>query len=132
MLAESVIMAFAATADAGQAREFYCGKLGLHEIEDSPFALVLSGGGTTLRVQKVAQVSPPPYTVLGWEVADIAATMRELAQRGIRFARFDGLPQDDNGLWTAPDGTRVAWFRDPDGNLLSLSEERSPCPDTGY
>ncbi len=122
MLASASIMAFVATAQPERARQFYCGTLGLQALDDSPFALVLEGGGTTLRVQKVAEVSAPPYTVLGWEVADIAATMRELEGRGVQFERFEGMPQDDAGLWAAPDGTRVAWFRDPDGNLLSLTQ----------
>ncbi len=123
MLANSVPMAFVATAQPEQARAFYCETLGLQLVEDTPFALVLDAGGISLRVQKVPQVAPPPYTALGWQVGDIAATVQRLADRGVALERFDGLPQDDAGLWTTPDGTRVAWFRDPDGNLLSLTEE---------
>ena len=115
-------MAFVATSDAARARAFYADVLGLHLIGDEPFALVFESGGTTLRVQKVARVTPPQYTVLGWSVTDIAATMERLRAGGIRFESF-GLPgQDASGLWTAGDGTRVAWFKDPDGNLLSLTQ----------
>lgn len=122
MLGASKVMAFVATADAARARSFYRDVLGLRLVGDEPFALVFESGGTSLRVQKVTTVTPPPYTVLGWSVSDIEATMERLRAGGVRFEAF-GLPgQDTSGVWTAPDGARVAWFKDPDGNLLSLTQ----------
>lgn len=115
-------MAFVATSDAARARAFYVDVLGLRLVADEAFALVLDSGGVAVRVQKVAKVTPPPYTVLGWIVGDIDATMERLRAGGVRFESF-GLPgQDERGLWTAGDGTRVAWFKDPNGNVLSLTQ----------
>ena len=122
MLADRDVTAFLATADAGSARRFYEGVLGLRLIEDTPFALVFAAGGTTLRIQKLAALTPAPHTVLGWSVPDIAAAVRALAERGVRFERFEGMRQDGLGIWLSPSGARVAWFKDPDGNLLSLTE----------
>lgn len=122
MLGASKVMAFVATTDAVRARAFYGDVLGLRPVGDEPFALVFESGGTTVRVQKVASVTPPQYTVLGWSVSDIDGTMERLRAGGVRFESF-GLPgQDKSGVWTAGDGTRVAWFKDPDGNLLSLTQ----------
>jgi catechol 2,3-dioxygenase-like lactoylglutathione lyase family enzyme len=122
MLGASTVMAFVATTDATRARAFYGDVLGIRFVADEPFALVFETAGTTLRVQKVARVIPPPYTVLGWGVSDIEATMQRLRTGGVQFESF-GLPgQDKSGLWTASDGTRIAWFKDPDGNLLSLTQ----------
>lgn len=115
-------MAFVATTDSARARAFYGDVLGLRLLGDEAFALVFESGGTTLRVQKVAKITPSQYTVLGWSVPDIDATMERLRAAGVRFESF-GLPgQDASGLWTAGDGTRVAWFKDPDGNVLSLTQ----------
>ena len=124
MLTRSKLIGFAATANPAQAKEFYGDRLGLPLAEDGPFALVFDANGTMLRVQKVESVSPAPYTTLGWEVEDIRAAITELTARRVRFERFEGLAQDDLGIWTTPDGSRVAWFRDPDGNTLSLTEFR--------
>jgi catechol 2,3-dioxygenase-like lactoylglutathione lyase family enzyme len=121
MLSSAKPVAFVATADAARARAFYESTLGLRVVEDSPFALVLDGAGTTIRVQKVERVDPRSYTALGWEVSDIVAAVRALAARGVVFQRYPGMTQDDLGVWTSPSGARVAWFRDPDGNVLSLS-----------
>ena len=121
MLDTAKPMAFVATADAARARTFYESVLGLRVVEDTPFALVLDSAGTTLRVQKVGEVRAAPYTALGWEVADVAAAVRALRARGVVFERYDGIEQDALGVWTAPGGARVAWFRDPDGNVLSVS-----------
>ena len=114
-------MAFAATANPEAARAFYGDVLGLHLLGDEPYAVVFDANGTMLRVQKAESVSPPPYTVLGWQVDDIAAMARHLAERGVRFERYPGLEQDQLGVWTTPGGSRVAWFTDPDGNILSLT-----------
>ena len=125
MLQSSDLMAFVATANADLAREFYRDVLGLALIDEQPFALVFDSNGTTLRVQKVHTVSPIPYTALGWRVEDIHASISGLEDRGVSFERFEGMPQDDDGVWTTPDGGAVAWFKDPDGNLLSLTQEPS-------
>jgi len=116
----SDIVAFVATADAVRAREFYETVLGLRLIADDPFALVFDANGVMLRVQKVQTVSPAPYTSLGWRVADIGATIQGL--KGVTFERFPGLNHDDLGVWTSPRGALVAWFKDPDGNVLSLTQ----------
>jgi catechol 2,3-dioxygenase-like lactoylglutathione lyase family enzyme len=116
------LMAFAATAAPERAIAFYRDTLGLPLTADEPFALVFDAHGTMLRVQKVETVKPAPYTVLGWRVADIGAAVKELAKRGVRFERYDGLKQDRSGVWKSPGGARVAWFTDPDGNVLSLTQ----------
>ena len=129
MLTTSKVVCFAATARPEESRRFYQGLLGLSLVDDGPFALVFDANGTELRVQKVQAVSPPPYTVLGWQVRDIEATARQLSERGIPLERYDGLLQDALGIWSTPDGSRVAWFRDPDGHTLSLTQRgEAPWP----
>ena len=120
MLGSAAIMAFSATAHPEQARAFYEGTLGLRLVEDAPYALVFDANGAVLRVQKVQAVAPSPYTALGWTVDDVAATVGELTARGVRLERFDGLEQDALGIWSSG-AALVAWFKDPDGNLLSVS-----------
>ena len=122
MLGTADLIAFAATTRPVEALAFYTERLGLELVEDSPFALVFNAGGTTLRIQKVEAIAPQGHTVLGWAVANIEKTIAGLADRGVTCERFDALPQDELGVWLAPDGTRIAWLRDPDGNLLSLTE----------
>jgi catechol 2,3-dioxygenase-like lactoylglutathione lyase family enzyme len=116
------MMSFVATTQPDAAKAFYGDVLGLALAEDSPFALVFSGGGRMLRVAKAADFTPLPFTVLGWTVPDIATAVADLAGKGVVFEFFPGLPQDTTGIWTAPNGDIVAWFKDPDGNLLSLTE----------
>jgi len=96
--------------------------LGLRVTEQSDFACVFDANGTMLRVTAVAGVANPGYTVLGWRVSDIAATVRDLTDRGVVFLRYDGMDQDETGIWTTPSGDQVAWFADPDGNVLSLTQ----------
>jgi catechol 2,3-dioxygenase-like lactoylglutathione lyase family enzyme len=122
MLHTSRLVCFVATADAERARNFYESRLGLPLVEDGGYALVFDAHGTQLRVQRVDAVAPHPYTALGWEVDDLAATVRSLAANGVAMARFPGLPLDADGIWDTPDGSRVAWLHDPDGNTLSLSQ----------
>ena len=122
MISKSKVVAFTATSDPDKAREFYQQTLGLDLIEETPFAIVFDSNGITVRVQKAERVHPAPYTLIGWEVDDITSTMAELASRGVEFERYAQLEQDQAGIWKVPDGTRVAWFKDPDGNLLSLAE----------
>ena len=122
MLKEARVMAFVSATDRTKAREFYSGTLGLTLLEDEAMALVFDAGGTRLRVSLVEQLTPQPFTVLGWDVPDISAKMAELRERRVVFESFPLLPEDADGVMTFPDGTGVAWFKDPDGNLLSLSQ----------
>ncbi len=122
MLGSAKLVAFAATANADAAAAFYTKTLGLDIVADTPFALVLDANGTTLRIQKVESVNPAGHTLLGWEVADITAAVDSLVNQGVTFERYSGMPQDDRGIWSTPDGARVAWFKDPDGHTLSLSQ----------
>ena len=122
MLHAGEVIAFAPSADLRRARVFYEQVLGLRVTEQNDFACVFDANGTMLRVTAVAKVARPGYTVLGWRVADIAATVRGLTERGVVFLRYDGMRQDENGVWTTPGGDKVAWFADPDGNVLSLTQ----------
>ena len=122
MLNRSRLVSFIATADADRARSFYGGTLGFPLVEDGGYAIVFDANGTQLRVQRVDTVSPHAYTALGWEVDDLTAAVRALAAAGVAMARFPGLPLDADGIWDTPDGSRVAWFHDPDGNTLSIHQ----------
>lgn len=122
MLESSSLIAFAATANPAAARAFYEQALGLRVVEQNDFACVFDANGTMLRVTTVAEVIRAGYTVLGWQVADIETAVQGLAAKGIAFTRYDGMDQDENGVWTAPGGDKVAWFADPDGNTLSLTQ----------
>jgi catechol 2,3-dioxygenase-like lactoylglutathione lyase family enzyme len=124
MLTKSKLICFAATTKPAEAKAFYRDTLGLSLVDDGPFALVFDANGTMLRVQKVRELSPAAYTTLGWEVGDILSTIKRLCKKGVRFERYVGMPQDEFGIWTTPDGSKVAWFKDPDGNILSLTEFR--------
>lgn len=125
MLSDSRLVGFVATAAPEKALHFYGAVLGLPLVEDTPFALVFSVSGTMLRLQKVERVAPPPYTVLGWSVRDIRAVVQSLVAAGVEFERYDGLLQDPQGIWSAPGGALVAWFCDPDGNTLSVTQYAS-------
>ncbi|HEY8520139.1 MAG TPA: VOC family protein [Gammaproteobacteria bacterium] len=122
MLTNAKLVSFSATRDAERAKSFYRDVLGLSLVEDGPFALVFDCAGTMLRIQKVDELVPPKHTALGWEVAEIHAEIDELRRRGVRFERYERLDQDEDGVWRAPSGALVAWFKDPDGNTLSLTE----------
>lgn len=122
MLTTAPVIAFVACSNAAGALAFYRDTLGLTLIADEPFALVFDAAGTPLRIQKVQAVVAVPYTALGWRVPDMAAAVAGLAARGVRFERFEGMPQDASGVMTFPGGAQVAWFKDPDGNLLSLTQ----------
>jgi catechol 2,3-dioxygenase-like lactoylglutathione lyase family enzyme len=119
-LGQAHLVAFIPSTDLQRSREFYEGALGLTVADLNSFALVLRSGDTTLRVTKVQQLTPHPFTVLGWEVPDIHAAIEALT--GVVFQTYDGVEQDDHGVWTAPGGAKVAWFCDPDGNTLSISQ----------
>jgi catechol 2,3-dioxygenase-like lactoylglutathione lyase family enzyme len=122
LLGSAKLMAFAATRNPEQAKAFYADKLGLDFLYDDGFAVVFNANGVTLRIARVQEVAKAQYTVLGWEVADIAAKVKELSAAGVKFERYGFPDQDELGIWTAPGGARVAWFKDPDGNTLSLSQ----------
>ncbi|MEE4207485.1 MAG: VOC family protein [Erythrobacter sp.] len=113
---------FVASARHEEARSFYTEVMGFALTQDSPFALEFDAAGTMLRVQKVEAFEPHPFTAIGWRVEDIAARRDELAGRGARFVRYEFLEQDERDVWTAPDGAKVCWLTDPDGNLLSLTQ----------
>jgi catechol 2,3-dioxygenase-like lactoylglutathione lyase family enzyme len=122
MLSQSKLMAFVATAQPAAARDFYERVLGLRFVHEDDVALVFDANGTMLRVTKLERVEPLSFTVLGWHVDGIAALVRGLAARGVTFERYEGMGQDDDAIWTVPGGgAKVAWFKDPDGNLLSLT-----------
>jgi catechol 2,3-dioxygenase-like lactoylglutathione lyase family enzyme len=110
------------TRDSAKARAFFEGVLGLPVEVDDGFATVLRANNATIRLTKVQDFQPLPFTLMGWEVADMDGKVRSLAERGVVFEQFPGVEQDDLGIWTVPGaGAKVAWFKDPDGNLLSLS-----------
>ncbi len=118
----SSLCAFVATANTEASRDFYENSLGLTFISDEEYAIVFDANGTTLRIQKVAEVGPKQYTSLGWHVEDITAAVTRLTANGVKFERYDFMQPDELGIVTFPEGARVAWFKDPDGNLLSLDQ----------
>jgi catechol 2,3-dioxygenase-like lactoylglutathione lyase family enzyme len=122
MLNSCELVAFVAATDLDRARMFYSQVLGLPPVEQNSLACVFDANGTMLRVTAVPTAPSAGYTVLGWRVPDITAAARGLSARGVTFLRFDGMDQDEDGVWVSPDGARVAWFADPDGNTLSLTE----------
>jgi catechol 2,3-dioxygenase-like lactoylglutathione lyase family enzyme len=122
MLQRSAPIAFLATATPEKAKQFYVETLGLSLLADDDFSLVFDLNGVPLRVQKVRELQPQPFTALGWQVGNAAATVAALRERGVVFERYPFLPQDAHDIWDSPGGARIAWFKDPDGNLLSLTE----------
>jgi catechol 2,3-dioxygenase-like lactoylglutathione lyase family enzyme len=122
VLDSSDVIAFAASTDLERSRAFYEAALGLRLVEQTPYACVFDANGTMLRITAVPNVAKPGYTVLGWRVGDIDLVSAELRGRGVAFIRYDGMEQDDAAIWTTPAGDRVAWFTDPDGNTLSLTQ----------
>lgn len=122
MLVLQTLTACVATTDAERATSFYGETLGLPLIDDDGFALVFRTAQALLRIQKLPQHAPLAHTALGWQVNDVAAAVATLTERGVRFERYAGMAQDESGVWRSPAGAKVAWFKDPDGNILSLSE----------
>ena len=120
----SCFVGFALTAKPEQAKDFYGRILGFRFLKDDGFALVFDAHGTMLRIGKAKEFTPAPHTILGWEVDDIARGVSELEARGVAFQRYPGMPQDEQAICTFPTGDRVAWFKDPDGNVLSLSQHK--------
>jgi catechol 2,3-dioxygenase-like lactoylglutathione lyase family enzyme len=116
------LIAFVGSSDLESASHFYGGVLGLRLREELPHALVATLGDAELWITKVDEASPAPYTVLAWAVADIAAVVDDISLSGVTLLRYDGMEQDDRGIWTEPGGDRWAWFLDPDGNTLALTQ----------
>ena len=122
MLRDATVTAFVATADPARSKRFYRDTLGLRLLSDDQFAIVFDCNGIQLRVQKVDSLRPHAFTALGWHVPSIREAIMGLTKRGVAFERYSFLEQDDLGVWRAPSTAQVAWFKDPDGNLLSLTE----------
>jgi catechol 2,3-dioxygenase-like lactoylglutathione lyase family enzyme len=123
MLGSTPIVAFLPTTDFDKARAFYEGILGLRFVDNDGFAMVLDANGTMIRVSKVGpDFKPAVFTILGWEVTGIEDVVSAMTAKGVVFERFSFFEQDDLGIWTAQSGDKVAWFKDPDGNTLSVSE----------
>ena len=117
------IMGFVTIVDVPRAIAFYRDTLGLRLLsEEPPFAIVFEANGIMIRLGMGKELPPAQGTVLGWQVPGIHAAIGELSEAGVRFERFGKIQQDDLGVWTAPTGAKVAWFKDPDGNILSLTE----------
>src|SRR5262249_50281913 len=114
--------AFVATKEPSRARAFYEGCLGLRLVKDDTWALVFDANGTVLRIQKVEELPIARHTILGWLVPNITTAVRELQKKGVSFEHYPFLRQDESGIWTTPEGARVAWFKDPDGNVLSITQ----------
>jgi catechol 2,3-dioxygenase-like lactoylglutathione lyase family enzyme len=115
-------VAFAATSRPAMARSFYRDVLGLRLVSEDEFALAFDAHGTMLRVSIVKEVVPAGYTVLGWQVSDIMAAAKRLQKVGVRLQRYPGMSHDEQGVWTSPSGAKVGWFKDPDGNTLSITQ----------
>ncbi len=122
MLNANKVIGFVPTKDAERARRFYANVLGLRFVADDQFALVFDANGTMLRVVRVKDFTPFPFTLLGWEVSQIEKVVSGLEKKGVVFEKYGWFEQDKLGIWTAPGGAKVAWFKDPDGNLLSVSQ----------
>jgi catechol 2,3-dioxygenase-like lactoylglutathione lyase family enzyme len=123
VLNSATAIAFIGVSDLDAGRAFYEGVLGLTIVSQDDFAVVADAGGVQVRITQPPQVIAAPYTVLGFQVQDVSAAVAGLAARGVAFERYPwfGEAQGADGVWLAPSGTRVAWFKDPDGNLLSVS-----------
>ena len=122
MLTQGKLVGFVPTTDATKAREFYENKLGLEFVSDDSFALVMRSGASTIRIVKMKQVNPAQYTVLGWEVDDIRSLVASLKTRGVEFEHYPFIQDPESAIWTAPGGAQGAWCKDPDGNVLSVSQ----------
>ena len=122
VLADAELVAFLPTTDLDRTRVFFTEVVGLSVTESTSFACVFDSHGTAVRATLVEEIRPSSYTVLGWIVSDLPAAVRGLAARGVTFERFPAMDQDELDIWTTPGGDRVAWFKDPEGNVLSLTQ----------
>lgn len=126
VLGSSVIVGFVPSKSPKKARPFYEGVLGLRFVSLDQFAMVMDANGVAVRVVDVSTVSgfkPAPFTILGWQVPDIKKVVTTLTRKGVKFERYSGMKQDGLGVWTSTSGAKVAWFKDPDGNVLSITEQ---------
>jgi catechol 2,3-dioxygenase-like lactoylglutathione lyase family enzyme len=121
VLGDRPLMAFIPVRDLDAARSFYGDVLGLSVTEEGPYAVVLDAGGTMLRLAPVDDLQSQPFTIAGWQVLDMGMSIDDLKSRGVRFIKYEGMDQDERGIWSTPSGDQVAWFNDPDGNTLSLT-----------
>ena len=122
MLADKKLKAFVPTIKPKEAKSFYKDVLGLNLLSQDNYALEFEVNGTLLRVAIVQELKPQAFTVLGWNVDDIVSTIKSLNDKNIFCEKYNFFEQDDLGIWTSPNGSKVAWFKDPDGNVLSLTE----------
>jgi catechol 2,3-dioxygenase-like lactoylglutathione lyase family enzyme len=122
LLRDATLVAFGAVTDSARAKMFYVDTLGLTVRYEDDYALVLDANGVELRLQKVGTFTPSGFTSLGWQVRDVAAVVTALEAQGVALERYPWFEQDARGVWQAPSGARIAWFRDPDGNLLSVAQ----------
>jgi catechol 2,3-dioxygenase-like lactoylglutathione lyase family enzyme len=122
MLGSMKIVSFVPVKDTKKARAFYEGVLGLGFVSEDQFALVLNANGTMLRVTNVPNFKPQEFTIVGWEVGNIEQAVSSLREKGVAFQSYGFPGQDAQGIWSSPSGAKVAWFKDPDGNLLSLAQ----------
>jgi catechol 2,3-dioxygenase-like lactoylglutathione lyase family enzyme len=122
MISKSSVIAFVATRQPKRAKAFYQRVLGLKLLYEDPFAIVFHANGTMLRVQKVNEHTVLPYTALGWDVADLRSELKRLSRKKVKALRFEHMTQDGLGVWVTPSGAKLAWFKDPDGNILSLTQ----------
>jgi catechol 2,3-dioxygenase-like lactoylglutathione lyase family enzyme len=123
MLADKKLTAFVATAKPDEAKAFYKNILGLKFLSEDDFALEFEANKTVLRIAIVHKFTPQAFTVLGWDVEDIVSAIKSLNDKNVFCEKYDFLKQDESGVWTSPNGSKVAWFKDPDGNLLSLTQK---------
>ena len=122
MLPSSKIVGFVPAANLAHAKMFYAGVLGFRVLNEDLFGISLEAKDALIRIAHVGEHQPAPFTILGWETSDLQKEVTELKTLGVEFLRIPGFPQDDLGIWTAPNGAQVAWFKDPDGNTLSVSK----------
>ena len=122
MLRTAKIVAFLQVSDRPKARAFYVDVVGLRFISEDPFALVVESNGTRIRVGEAPDFKPAQGTVLGWEVPDIEEAAADLLAKGVQLEHYGFKGQDERGIWTTPNGDKVAWFKDPAGNVLSVSQ----------
>jgi catechol 2,3-dioxygenase-like lactoylglutathione lyase family enzyme len=122
MLSSGKLIGFVPTTDSNRSREFYEGGLGFKFLSEDQFALVMQAGESMIRIARAGKFIPAQYTVMGWEVTDIEAVVKWLSGRGVTFEKYPFVQDQKQGIWTTPNGDKVAWFTDPDGNVLSLSQ----------
>jgi catechol 2,3-dioxygenase-like lactoylglutathione lyase family enzyme len=122
MLASAKLVGFIPTKDYDQARAFYGGKLGFEFVSLDQYALVMSVGGHMIRIAKVPNFTPLQGTILGWDVNKIETVATWLRDRGVILEKYPFVQDRELGIWTTPSGDKVAWFKDPDGNILSISQ----------